>query len=73
MMLSGETANIYEFTKFGWCDWIKFRDTNVPHPEDKLVLGRLLGPHLGPSTNIGAAMPAKRLKQNDQNVHGTTL
>jgi hypothetical protein len=33
----GETADISEFTEFGWYDWIKFRDTVVPYPEDKLV------------------------------------
>ncbi len=61
-VLSGETADISEFAERGWCDWIKFRDTNVPYPEDKLVLGR----HLGPSTDIGPAMTAKILKQNGQ-------
>jgi hypothetical protein len=68
-MLSGETADISEFVEFGWCDWIKFRDTNVPHPEDKLVPGR----HLGPSTDVGPAMTAKTLKHNGQTVHRTTL
>jgi hypothetical protein len=68
-MLSGETADISEFAEFGWYDWVKFRDTNVPYPEDKLVLGR----YLGPSTDIGPAMTAKILKQNGQYVHRTTL
>jgi hypothetical protein len=68
-MLSGETADISEFTEFGWYDWIKFRDTTVPYPEDKLVLGR----YLGPSTDIGPAMMAKILKANGQYVHRTTL
>jgi hypothetical protein len=63
-MLSGETADISEFAEFGWYDWIKFRD-----PEDKLVLGR----YLGPSTDIGPAMTAKILKANGQYVHRTTL
>jgi hypothetical protein len=68
-MLSGETADISEFAEFGWYDWIKFRDTKVPCPQDKLVLGR----HLGPSADIGPAMMAKTLKQNGQHVHRTTL
>jgi hypothetical protein len=68
-MLSGETADVSEFAEFGWHNWIKFRDTNVPHPEDKLVLGR----HLGPSTDIGPAMMAKMTKQNEQHVHRLTL
>ena len=57
-MLSGETADISKFAEYGWYDWVKFRDTNVPYPEDKLVLGR----YLGPSTDIGPAMTAKILK-----------
>jgi hypothetical protein len=68
-MLSGETADISEFAEFGWYDWVKFRDTAVPYPEDKLVLGR----YLGPSTDIGPAMTAKILKANGQYVHRTTL
>ena len=68
-MLSGETADISEFAEYGWYDWVKFRDTNVPYPEDKLVLGR----YLGPSTDIGPAMTAKILKSNGQYVHRTTL
>ncbi len=68
-MLSGETADISEFAEYGWYDWIKFRDTNVPYPGDKLVLGR----YLGPSTDIGPAMTAKILKQNGQYVHRSTF
>ena len=41
----------------------------VPYPEDKLVLGR----YLGPSTDIGPAMTAKILKSNLQYVHQRTL
>jgi hypothetical protein len=68
-MLTGETADISEFAEFGWYDWVKFRDTVVPYPEDKLVLDR----YLGPSTDIGPAMTAKILKSNGQYVHLTTL
>jgi hypothetical protein len=68
-MLSGETANISEFAEHGWHNWIKFRDTAVPCPEDKLVLSGCLGP----STDIGPAMTAKTLKQNKKRVHGTTF
>jgi hypothetical protein len=68
-MLTGETADISEFAEFGWYDWVKFRDTVVPYPQDKLVLGR----YLGPSTDIGPAMTAKILKANGQYVHRSTL
>jgi hypothetical protein len=68
-MLLGETANVSECAEFGWCCWIKFRDAKVPCPQDKLVLGRCLGP----SADIVPAMTAKTLKQNGQCVHRTTL
>jgi hypothetical protein len=69
-MLSGETANISEFAEFDWYNWIKFRDTKVPYPQDKLVLGR----HLGPIADVGpGAMTAKILKQNGQHIHRTAL
>jgi hypothetical protein len=68
-MLSGETADILEFAEYGWYDWVKFRDTTVPYPEDKLILGR----YLGPSTDIGPAMTAKILKGNGQYQHRTTF
>jgi transposase len=68
-VVSGETADISEFAEFKWYQWIKFRDTVIPFPEDKLVLGR----YLGPSTDIGPAMTAKILKSNGQYVHRTTL
>jgi hypothetical protein len=68
-MLSGETADISEFAEYGWYDWLKFRDTTVSYPEDKLTLGQ----YLGPSTEIGPAMTAKILKGNGQYQHRTTL
>ena len=68
--LSGEPAGISEFAECGWCDWIKFRDTNVPRPEDKLLPGRCLGS----STNmIDPAVMAKMLKQKDHCMHGMTF
>jgi hypothetical protein len=68
-VLSGETADISEFAEYGWYGWVKFRDTTVSYPEEKLILGR----YLGPSTDIGPAMTAKILKGNGQYQHRTTL
>ena len=58
-----------EFYEFGWYVWVKFRDTTVSYPEDKLILGR----YLGPSTHIGPAIMAKIIKGNGQYQHITTL
>jgi hypothetical protein len=66
-MLSGEIAHISEFTEFEWYNWVKFRDKAVPYLEDKLVLGR----YLGPSTDIGRAIRAKILKKNNQHNYMT--
>ena len=46
-----------------------FRDTAIPFPGDKYVLGR----YLGPSIDIGPAMTAKILKENGQVVHRSTV
>jgi hypothetical protein len=64
-VVSGETADISEFAEHAFYDWVRFRDVIIPFPEDKLVLGR----YLGPSTDIGPAMSAKILKKNGQVVH----
>ena len=48
---------------------MKFRDTNVPHLEDKLTPGRCLGQ----STDIGPAMTVKTLKHNGQCARRTTF
>ena len=68
-LMSGETADISEFAKHRWYDWIKFHDTTVAYPESKLVLGR----YLVPSTEIGPAMTAKIIKANGQYTHRSTL
>jgi hypothetical protein len=68
--LSGETADISAFAKYGSYDWVKYRDTTVSYPDDKLILGR----YLGQSTDIGPpAMTAKILKDNGLYQHRTTL
>ena len=67
-LVTGETPDISEFSELRWYDWVKFRDTSVSFPEDKVVLGR----YLGPSFDIGPAMTAKLLKENGQYVHRST-
>ena len=67
-VLSGETSDTSSFCELGWHEWVKFRDTSVPCPEDKEVLGR----HLGPSIDTGPAMTAKIRKSNGQCAHRST-
>ncbi len=46
-----------------------FRDNIPTFPDDKLILGR----YLGPATDIGSALTAKILKSNGQVVCRSTL
>ena len=43
-VMKGETVNITHLCKFGWYDWVYFRDNAVTYPNDKWVLGTWLGP-----------------------------
>ena len=58
-----------EFAELEWYEWVIFRDNKVPYPNDKLTLGR----YLGPSTDIVSAMTAKILKENRRIVSRTTV
>ena len=68
-IVSGETADISPFCEFGWWDWVMFRDNGVAFPEDKMVLGK----YLGPSIDVGPAMTAKIMKANGEVVDRSTL
>ena len=68
-VVSGETADISPFAIFKWYEWVMFRDTSVPFPEDKMILGR----DLGPTIDIGPAMTRKILKDNGRVVYRTTV
>jgi len=59
-MVSGETVDISKICELGWYDWVKIRDTSEAFPNDKVILGR----YLGPSIDVGPALSAKILKMN---------
>ena len=67
-VVSGETSDISPFCELGWYEWCYFRDAAIPFPNDKLTLGR----YLGPSADTGPAMCAKILKSNGQYAHRST-
>ena len=67
-IMSGETADISFISELGWYDWVKFRDTSESFPNDKVVLGR----YLGPSMDVGPALTAKILKMNGTVVYRST-
>ena len=65
----GETADISLFCEFGFYDWVYFRDTSQPFPEDKEVLGR----YLGPAQDVSPARAAVIIKENGQRVIRSTF
>ena len=69
LVVSGQTADISEIAEHGFYDWIKYRDSIIPFPEDKLVLGR----YLGPSIDIGPAMAAKILRDTGNTITRSTF
>lgn len=67
-VVSGQTADISSLCQHSWYEWVKFRHTPASFPEDKMVLGR----YLGPSFDVGPALTAKILKANGQIFHTST-
>jgi len=73
-IMSRSTADISNICEFAWFDWVMFRDNVPTYPDDKLILGR----YLGPAIDVGSAMTMKILKQNGQvvcsmQINGETL
>ena len=64
-MVTGETSDISPICGLEWYEWVKYRDHIAPHPEDKVKLGR----YVGPSIDVGPAMSIKILKSNGQIEH----
>ncbi len=67
--MTGNTADISHIAEFGWYDWVMFRDNKPSYPDDKLILGR----YLGPAIDTGSALMAKILKSNGMLVCRSTL
>ena len=67
--MTGSTADISHIAEFGYYDWVMYRDNNPSCPDDKLILGR----YLGPAMDIGSALTAKILQPNGQYVCRSTL
>jgi len=67
--LMGDTADISAIALFRWYEWVMFRDTSIPFPEENMVLGR----DLGPAIDIGPTMARKILKDNGETVIRSTV
>ena len=66
--MSGETSGISQFFELEWFEWVMFQDENVPLPDNLMKLGH----YLGPGINVGPAMTAKILTENEQVLHRST-
>ena len=68
-MMTGQTANIGPWCDFQWYQWIKYYDETSSYPDDKMTLGR----YLGPSPGIGSLLTGKLLKRNSNYHHTSTF
>jgi hypothetical protein len=68
-IMNRNTANISHIAEFGWYNWVMFRDNKPSYPDDKLILGR----YLGPAIDTGSTLMAKILKSNGVFVCRSTL
>ena len=68
-IISGETADISPFAEFRWFEPVKYRDSSVKFPEDKLRFGR----DLGPALDVGPAMTRKILNKKGNVVYRSTV
>jgi hypothetical protein len=51
-IMTGSTTDISHIAEFGWYNWVMYQDNIPSYPDDKLILGR----YLGPATDIGLAL-----------------
>ncbi len=66
--MSDETADISQFCKLMWYNWIMYRPGTVDYPNEPLCLWK----YLGPAIEVGPAMTAKLLQHNDKVVYQST-
>ena len=66
--MSGGTSEKNDFYKFGWYQWVYFRDTYVTLTGDNLAIGR----YCGTSIDVGTALTANIMINNRQQVHIST-
>jgi hypothetical protein len=68
-IMTSDTADISHIDEFAWFDWVMFRDNVPAYLDDKMTLGR----YLGPATDTGSALTSKILKANGQFVCRKTV
>jgi hypothetical protein len=69
-IIMGQTADISHLCEFPWYAWVLFHESVTQFPEDKIILGKYLGPT---DPGIGSVMSAKILKSNGEVVRRNTF
>ena len=64
-IMTGQTADISQLFELKWYKWVKFYESATSFPNDKMSLGK----HLGPLIDVGPAMTAQMLKSNGNTIH----
>ena len=67
-ILTGYTADISQLYEFEWYEFIKYYESAARYPEDKMVLGR----YLGPAMDVGPHLTAIVLKMNSEETYCST-
>ena len=68
-LTTGDEGNISNLCQYEWYEWCYFRDQTAAFPNNKEVLGRVLGPARG----AGNEMAQWILKMNGRVVHRRSL
>ena len=69
-IMMGETADISFICQFKWYEWIYYNDTTVQFPDQKVILGRYLGPT---EPEVGSVLTAKILTSSGEIIRRNTL
>ena len=69
-IMMGQTADISFICEFGWYDWVFYNESQAHFPDDKVCLGRYLGPT---DPEVGSVLTAKILKSNGEVIRRNTF
>ena len=69
-VMMGQTADISFLCQFKWYEWIYYNDTAVQFPDQKVILGRYLGPT---EPEVGSVLTAKILTKSGEIIRRNTL
>ena len=69
-IMMGQTADISFICEFGWYDWVYYNEAQAQFPDDKVCLGKYIGPT---DPEVGSVLTAKILKSNGEVIRRNTF